>query len=209
MFPKPVFPTTTVNDVVTFKNEFDIPADAPGFLQAVQNGGFNFAVGNNTSSPVNYDIITEITTTNDLGNYFQVLDGLNETLAPYYRYESGTSMATPAVSGLLALIQDYFTNDLHATTPPSPALLKAMLINGARSQGSYGFAVTNTPNLQGWGLPDVTNSLPYGVTNLYDAPCASFFLDQSPTNALATGNRQTFMVNLDPTILRCRRKPCA
>ncbi len=73
-----------------------------------------------------------------------------------------------------------------------------MVINGARSQGSYGFAVTNTPNLQGWGLPDLTNSLPYGLTNSYTQPCASFFLDQSPTNALATGNSQTFIVNLDP-----------
>ena len=202
------FPTTTANDGVTFKNEFDIPADAdPGFLQAVQNGAFNFAVGNNSSHPVNYDIIVAITTTNDLGNYFQVLEGLNETLAPYYRYESGTSMATPAVSGLLALMQDYFTNDLHATTPPSPALLKAMVINGARSQGSYDFAVTNTPNLQGWGLPDLTNSLPFGLTHSYSAPCASFFLDQSPTNALATGASQTFIVNLETTDFAAQAQP--
>ena len=138
----------------------------------------------------------------------RALEGLNETLAPYYRYESGTSMATPAVSSLLALMQDYFTNDLHATTPPSPALLKAMVINGARSQGSYDFAVTNTPNLQGWGLPDFwTNSLPFGLTHLYSAPCASFFLDQSPTNALATGASQTFIVNLETTDFAAQAQP--
>ena len=71
-----------------------------------------------------------------------------------------------------------------------------MLINGARSQGSYEFAVTNDINLQGWGLPSrAGNSLPFGLTNQISAPCTSFFLDQSPTNALATGNSQTFMVN--------------
>jgi subtilisin-like proprotein convertase family protein len=188
------FPTTTVNDGVTFKNEFDIPADAPGFLQTVQNGGFNFAVGNTNSNPVNYDIITEITTTNDLGNYFQVLEGLNETLAPFYRYESGTSMATPAVSGTLALMQDYFTNNLHTT--PSPALLKALVINGSRSQGSYEFSVTNIINSQGWGLPSLPAILPFGLTNQAGAACSSFFLDQSPTNSLATGQSQTFMVSI-------------
>ena len=33
------------------------------------------------------------------------------------------------------------------------------------------------------------------------APCSSFFLDQSPTNALATGDSQTFIVTCD----QCRR----
>ena len=46
---------------------------------------------------------------------------------------SGTSMSAADVSGVLALMQDYFTNQLHVA--PSPALLKAMLINGARSVG--------------------------------------------------------------------------
>jgi subtilisin-like proprotein convertase family protein len=187
------FPTVTVNDGVTYSNEFLIPDDAAaGFLQAVQNGGFSFAVGNTNAASVNYDLITEIITTNDAGNYFQVLDGLNETLAPYYRYESGTSMAAPAVSGTLALMQDYFTNTLHST--PSPALLKAMLINGSRSEGSYDFSVTNLINLQGWGLPNLPDILPSGLTNQFNKPCATFFLDQSPTNALATGQSLTFIV---------------
>ncbi len=149
------FPTTTVNDFMTANNQVIIPAPDGGdaYLASIQNGGLNFAVGDSTNFPVNYDVITEITTTNEMGNYFEVLSNLNETLAPYYRYESGTSMAAPAVSGALALVQDYFTNILQATTAPSPALLKALVINGARSQGSYKFAVTNLINLQGWGLP--------------------------------------------------------
>ena len=143
---------------------------------------------------MNYDIVTEIITTNDVGNYYTVLSNLNDTLGPYYRYESGTSMATPAISGVLALMQDYFTNTLDLT--PSPALLKAMLINGARASGNYSFTVTNSENFQGWGLANLPNSLPLGVANQFNAGASSFFLDQSPTNALATGDSQTFNVTV-------------
>ena len=37
---------------------------------------------------------------------------MNDQLGPYYRYDSGTSLAAAGVSGVLALIQDYFTNTL-------------------------------------------------------------------------------------------------
>ena len=94
-------------------------------------------------------------------------------------------MAAPAVSGTLALIQDYFTNTLHST--PSPALLKAMLINGARPVGTYSYAITNGLNFEGWGLISLPDSVSTGLTNQLNKPCSTFFIDQSPTNALATG----------------------
>ena len=188
-------PTPTSNDFVTTSNSVSIPPDGgPGYLATNQNSGFSYAVGNSTNFAVSYDLITEITLTNDLGNYYQVLSNLNNTLGPFYRYESGTSMAAPAVSGVLALMQDYFTNTLHAT--PSPALLKAMLINGARAVGNYNFLVTNAINFQGWGQPSVPNSVPSGITNQLNVPCASFFVDQSPTNALATGDQRTFLLTV-------------
>ena len=102
--------------------------------------GFYFAVSNITSEPINFDIVLDTITTNYTGNYFLVFSNLDQTLGtpnpastgpgPYYRYESGTSMSAADVSGVLALMQDYFTNTLQ--TIPSPALLKALLINGAR-----------------------------------------------------------------------------
>src|SRR5207244_6240947 len=48
-----------------------------------------------------------------------------------YRYESGTSMAAPVVSGVLALMEEFFERNLSQGF--SPALMKALLINGARS----------------------------------------------------------------------------
>ena len=107
-------------------------------------------MADSTNVPVNYDLTISIATTNNQGNAEQVLEGLNNGLAPYYRFETGTSMAAPAVSGVLALFQDYFTNTLHET--PSPALLKAMLINGSRSIGDYNYALTNGNNFGRLGV---------------------------------------------------------
>ena len=67
-------------------------------------------------------------------------------------------MAAADVSGVLALMQDYFTNTLQTT--PSPALLKAMLINGARRRANYNFQVANNINYEGWGLINLPDSLP-------------------------------------------------
>ncbi len=102
-------------------------------MQSIQNNGFDFAVGDSTNVPVNYDLSVAIYMTNNVGDYYQVLEGMNDNClgTGYYRYETGTSMSAAGVSGVLALMEDYFTNTLSMT--PSPALLKAMLINGSRS----------------------------------------------------------------------------
>ena len=87
-------------------------------------------------------------------------------------------------------------------TNPSPALLKAMLINGSRSLGAqYDFNVnTEVANEQGWGLPNITNSIPLSLSNGITSTNASMLLiDQSPSNALATGQYQTYTINCGDT----------
>jgi subtilisin-like proprotein convertase family protein len=170
------------------------------------NQDWSVEMSNTTMSAIAYDLIVDVQTTNDVGNYYQVLFGLNEGLGPepeYYRYETGTSMAAAAISGFLADIQDYFTNQLGLT--PSPALLKAMTINGSRAPGTYNFQVQNTVNYAGWGLPDLSNSVPVALTNIpvigqtgvTGPACSTFFRDQNVTNALATGDSETFIVNIN------------
>lgn len=118
------------------------------------------------------------------------------------RYESGTSMAAPAVSGMLALMQEFFTLN-HATTN-SPALNKALLINGARpASPDYDYAVKSQINYQGWGVPQLSNTIPadfkFLTNNLGLEKAQVVAVEQSAfgTNRLRTGQLNTYRVTLE------------
>lgn len=191
------------------------PDNAPNFAPVETT--WTWAVGNpppGGEQSNSYTIIRDLITTNDLGNYFEVLSNLNNKISGdpdssvtphYYRFESGTSMSAGAVSGMLALMQEYFATYFHRTN--SPALMKALLINGARSVGDgvYDFQVQNTRNFQGWGLPRLNYSLPAGLTNFANGlPSSMWFEEQSETNALATGQSKTRLLRIPQTGARNR-----
>lgn len=186
-------------------NRFTVPGPQIGALSPVGTTWY-YVTGNTTTQDLNLTIFTDIVVTNDQGNYYEVLSNLNNTLGPFYRYESGTSMSAADASGTLALMQEFFETRLRVTN--SPALYKALLINGARSVNTlYDFEVRNPINSQGWGLPQLPNSLPGSLTNGVPATgTASLWLfDQSPTNALATGQRQTRRLELSEEALGLQR----
>jgi subtilisin-like proprotein convertase family protein len=92
-------------------------------------------------------------------------------------------MATPVVSSMLALMQEHLR--ARGINNPSPALMKALLINGARSIGQDNLQVRKVLNRQGWGLASITNSLPlHSPLNLAEWPVR--FFDQE-ANGLITG----------------------
>ncbi|MCX7003288.1 MAG: S8 family serine peptidase, partial [bacterium] len=86
-----------------------------------------------------------------------------------YVFCGGTSMATPLTAGAVALLRQYLIErQVPAVTNPSAALLKATIINGARSltPGQYGYdqyreiPAGPRPNMvEGWGQVDLANSL--------------------------------------------------
>ena len=153
------------------------------------------AVINPTNQPISYDLEVYMFSTNTEGDYFTVLSNMNNALRPYYRYETGTSMAAGAVSGVLALMQQFLLTNYPGNPNPSPALLKALLINGAQSLGTPYDYDTQPPggNEQGWGLVSLTNSLPPTLSNTL------WFVDQSPANALSSGEYSTYSVNSSDT----------
>lgn len=168
-------------------NRVSIPPDLTPDLSP-RDISWNIGVSNPTAAAVTFNLRITLRTTNDLGNELEVRRELNAALAPWYRYESGSSMAAAHVAGTLALMQEFFEKRGRTN---SPALMKALLINGARSLNPiYDFEVRTLHNYQGWGRVNLPTTLPPVLTNA-TAPDrgALLFYDQNPTNALATGDR--------------------
>ncbi|HEX7862015.1 MAG TPA: S8 family serine peptidase [Verrucomicrobiae bacterium] len=140
--------------------------------------------------------------TND-ANFGELYFNLHTNLQPY-RFDSGSTFAAANVSGMLALIQEYFLGKAPTTARRnlSPALMKALVINGARSLSrSYDLAAQSAANYQGWGLPNLPNSLSSYSTNDHSSIDARKhrlrFVEQSPDNALATGQSRTWNITLN------------
>jgi len=86
----------------------------------------------------------------------------------YYMYQGGTSQAGPHVSGAAAIFVQYY-RQTHGGVTPSPALVKAALINSADDMG-FGYLVDEEGNVEvvgdtdpvpnrdeGWGRVNVEN----------------------------------------------------
>jgi sugar lactone lactonase YvrE len=121
-----------------------------------------------------------------------------------WRYESGTSLAAGKVSGVLALVEEFFRSNFSRTNGLRPSLNKALLINRAQSLGpAYDFAVNNPVTHQGWGIPSVSNTLPSvaGIALLSPAASATapiVLVEENAfvTNHVASGEYHAFDVSV-------------
>ncbi|MEO1862497.1 MAG: S8 family serine peptidase, partial [Verrucomicrobiia bacterium] len=134
------------------------------------------------------------------------LEKQNDELGDQYRYESGTSVAAPAISGMLALMEEFYYRRLTGPSrhTNSPALMKALLINSAQSvDARYDHNVRSTVNHQGWGLPNLGRAVPaLADDNKTDEDAwPTRFIDQSLTNALATGESRSWEITLGTNAL--------
>mgnify|MGYP000881308186 CR=1 FL=1 len=100
----------------------------------------------------------------------------------YYAYNSGTSMATPIVTGMLALVREYFIRICGCK--PSAALLKAALLDGAFALPGY------MENDEGWGRINAPEPA-------IDSARECLFVNQE--TKLATGESKTYEYLLSET----------
>ncbi len=83
-----------------------------------------------------------------------------------YTWSSGTSHAAPAVAGAAQLTYQRFVQA--GVVAPSPAMVKAMLLNSPRYlNGSSSGDRLPSPN-QGWGMPDLTSTFDFRARYYYD-----------------------------------------
>jgi len=121
----------------------------------------------------------------------------NVDTGPKYSFNSGTSMAAPVTTGNGALIYEYFTEILGRDSI-SPALMKAVLISGARNLNSFIYThpiFLNAPAIvhQGWGRVDLTRSIRGPQTQPADK---IIFLDQDQTTPLVTDQIWSFPLTI-------------
>jgi subtilisin family serine protease len=99
-----------------------------------------------------------------------------------YCSKSGTSMSTPAATGAIALIIQRYVDVFGAS--PSPALMKALLVNTASDLGNSG------PDYSyGWGLLDAK-----AAVDLIDSGSEHFRVD-----SLTTGSTLEYSVTVSPS----------
>ncbi|MGO4329547.1 S8 family serine peptidase [Cupriavidus sp. 2TAF22] len=118
---------------------------------------------------------------------------------PLYMFDGGTSMATPLVAGCAAVVRQ-FLRTRHRLRKPSAALVKALIINGARPlAGQYSpseaGAVPN--NNQGFGRVDLQ-----AVTGPYADHETLQFFDEA--TRLDTGEREDYEVTIAASARRLK-----
>jgi subtilase family protein len=112
----------------------------------------------------------------------------------FFTVSSGTSHSTPAVSGACALVWQYFVNNGFepANAPPSPAMIKAYLMNSARYMTGTNANDTLWSPSQGMGELNLGTAFDGTARILRDQLGADKFT--------ATGQRRTFTGTVsDPT----------
>jgi hypothetical protein len=101
-----------------------------------------------------------------------------------FMYEGGTSMATPLVAGCAVVVRQFLVSKQHRS--PSAALVKAMLINGARPiHGQYAPPEVGVlpDNSQGYGRVDLAATI-----GPYPQGASVVFMDEA--TALDTGESE-------------------
>ncbi|MEO5859436.1 MAG: S8 family serine peptidase [Pyrinomonadaceae bacterium] len=93
-------------------------------------------------------------------------DVLFGNIDSFHRVSSGTSHASPQVAGAAALFTQYWKSN-NSGANPSPAMIKAALINGAVDVTGTGATASRPNGSEGWGRINLKNVLNTGAAISY------------------------------------------
>jgi hypothetical protein len=95
-------------------------------------------------------------------------------IGSFHRWSSGTSHAAPQIAGAAALFTQFWKNG-HAGSIPSPALVKAALINSARDTNGLNTGASVPNGNEGWGRVYLKGMLSTGAAITYVNQSQSLF----------------------------------
>ncbi|MEQ1763446.1 MAG: S8 family serine peptidase, partial [Pyrinomonadaceae bacterium] len=93
-------------------------------------------------------------------------DALFGNIDSFHRVSSGTSHAAPQVAGAAALFTEYWKAN-NSGSNPSPAMVKAALINGAVEVTGTGALASRPNGAEGWGRVNLKNVLNTGASTTH------------------------------------------
>ncbi|MDX2044160.1 MAG: S8 family serine peptidase, partial [Acidobacteriota bacterium] len=93
-------------------------------------------------------------------------DSLFGNIDTHHRWSTGTSHAAPQIAGAAALFTQFWKNGSGGVNP-SPALVKAAILNGGQEMGGTGVTATIPNGAEGWGRLNLKNVLNTGVATKY------------------------------------------
>ena len=126
-----------------------------------------------------------------------LFDEINAQVLPDYRYELGTSMSAPAISGFLAQLQQYFEQRVNQF--PSAAAYKALLINSARPTSPDYVPTPGTfINYAGWGRPNLQRALGHGFRAVVNGT-ETDVIGMDSSGGVATGETVDLQLNIVST----------
>lgn len=158
-------PKAAKNPIVTGNFENHRPADVGAGADNINERVSSSSIGNCDDGRVKPDVVTPGQWTASAA-YPQPSSGARE-ISHWLRYGGGTSAASPKTAGACALIMQWWRqrHRIGATEQtPSPAIAKAMLINGAVDTGEGG-PIPNEE--QGWGRVNLNNVFNPSVPAIY------------------------------------------
>lgn len=135
--------------------------------------------------------------TGEYPDAYYLFKDLEDVNAPNYRFESGTSMAAPAISGLLAQMQEFFEKQ---SLFPSAASYKALLINSALATSETYEPDTKVDfNYGGWGQPNLLRALHSGFRGSVDGKELAVIETPPDRPGLATAEVRRFRISMTGT----------